>query len=135
METAVLFSNTTIRTEKRSVRRAACPTCGAVCRRTTTSQRKLRDLGLHHPIVLEVVQSVHYCETCRHHFKRPIDDLAESGSLYTRAVKEKALASVYQDGLPIDAVVLRMLRDFNVHVPRSTLYAWMGRAAEKKSSG
>jgi hypothetical protein len=50
----------------------------------------------------------------------------------TRAVKDKALASVFQDGLPIEVAVIRMLRDFNVHVPASTLYDWMVEAGGKK---
>jgi len=128
---AVLFPNTQIRTEQRVRKQAPCPTCGAQSKRTSKSRRQLRDLGLHHPIVLEVVQSVHYCKRCDGHFKLPIDDLAEPGSLFTNRVKEKALASVFEDGLPVDTVVLRMLRDFNVHVPRSTLYDWMGQAGEK----
>ena len=128
---AVLFSDTQIRVEKRIRKRAPCPLCGGVSRKHSTSRRQLRDLGLDHPVVLEVIQSVHYCKQCDGYFKLPIGELAEPGSLFTLAVKEKALASVFQDSLPIDAVVLRMLRDFNVHVPRSTLYWWMSEAGGK----
>jgi len=131
---AVLFPGTTIRVEKRIRKQAPCPECRTLSRKHSTSSRQLRDLGLHHPIVLEVVQSVHWCKKCRRSFKLPIDDLAEPGCHFTRAVKEKALASVFQDGLPIEAAVLRMLRDFNVHVPASTLYEWMGQAGEKKQA-
>ena len=132
---AVLFPDTTIRVEKRVRKRAACPQCGALSRKRSTSRRQLRDLGLHHPLVLEVVQSVHYCTNCHRHFKLPVDDLAEPGSRFTRAVKDKALASVFEDGLPIEATVLRMLRDFHVHVPASTLYDWMVAAGEKSRTG
>lgn len=131
----VLFSDTTVRAVKRIHKKAACPTCGATCRKDSTSQRRLRDIGLNHPVVLEVTQSVHYCKTCRTSFKLPMDDLAEPGSHYTRAVKDKALASVFVDGLPIHVVVARMFRDFHVVVAPSTLYSWMGKLGEKSGVG
>ena len=130
-----LFTNATVRAVKRIRKKAACPACGAMCRKNSTSQRRLRDIGLNHPVVLEVTQSVHYCRNCRASFKLPIDDLAEPGSHYARAVKDKALASVFVDGLPIDVVVSRMFRDFHVVVPPSTLYSWMGKLGEKSSVG
>jgi len=128
---AVLFLGTEIRVKRRVRKWANCPRCGQRCRQHSTSRRRLRELGLHHPVALEVVQSVHHCGKCHRHFKLPIDELAESGSRFTRAVKEKALASVFEDGLPIQSVVQRMLRDFNVHVPPSTLYDWMAEAGGK----
>jgi len=129
---AVLFPDTQIRVQKRIRKQAPCPRCGTFSCKDSTSRRQLRELGLHHPIVLEVVQSVHWCKKCCRSFKLPIDDLAERGCHFTRAVKEKALASVFEDGLPIETAVVRMLRDFNVHVPTSTLYEWMVEAGGKK---
>ena len=126
-----LLRRSRLRTRRRICKRARCPSCGSLSPKHSTNRRQLRDLGLHQPVVLEVIQSVHYCKPCDRYFKLCIDDLAEPGSLFTRAVKQKALASVFQDSLPIEAVVLRMLRDFNVHVPRSTLYYWMSEAGGK----
>lgn len=128
---AVLLQETETLSVRRVRRCARCASCNAVSRRHSTTRRRLRHLGLDHPVVLEVTQSVHYCAKCQKHFKLPIDDLAEPGSLFTRAVKEKALASVFADSLPIQAVVLRMLRDFHVQVPPTTLYYWMGKAGKK----
>jgi hypothetical protein len=60
-----------------------------------------------------------------------MDDLAEAGSLFTNAVKDRALASVFIDQLPLQKVAERMLRDFYVHIPLSTLYEWVVEAGKK----
>jgi hypothetical protein len=129
--TAVLFPDTVVRIVRRARKRAPCPTCGRLGRRHSVRRRQLRDLGLRGPEAVELVVSCHWCGSCRRHFMAAADDVCESGSQFTNGVKEKVLQSVYQDGLPVDAVVTRMLRDFHVHVPRSTLYAWLGLAGEK----
>jgi transposase len=128
---AVLFPDTKIKLISRMHKKAPCPSCGRVCRRRSRGERQLRDLGLTHPVVLEVHYSKHYCSSCEQYFNAPMEDLAEPGSLFTSEVKKKALATVLQDRVPLRKAVDRMLRDFYVHVPLSTLQAWVSSAGEK----
>jgi len=116
---------------RRVRRQAACPRCGRLSPRHSVQRRQLRDLGLTGPAVTELALSYHRCSDCEKFFMLPADDVAEPGSSFTNRVKEKVLQSVYQDGLPVDAVVGRMRRDFHVRVPRSTLYYWLSLAGGK----
>jgi len=82
-------------------------------------------------VVLEVRYSKHLCPQCQEHFNAPMDDLAEPGSLFTKAVQQKVLATVLVDHLPLRKAIERMLRDFYVHIPLSTLHGWRAQAGGK----
>jgi len=82
-------------------------------------------------MVLEVHYSKHYCKICCKYFNAPMEDLAEPGSMFTNEVKKRALATVFEDRVPLRKAVERMLRDFYVHVPLSTLERWVSEAGKK----
>jgi hypothetical protein len=88
-------------------------------------------VGISYPVVLEVHYSKHLCPKCQEYFNAPMDDLAEPGSLFTRVVQQKILATVLVDHLPLRKAIERMLRDFYVHVPLSTLHGWLEQAGGK----
>lgn len=131
MYTAVLFPDTRIQQITRHHRHQPCPTCGTSSPRRSEGTRQLRHLGLTHAVVLDVRYSKHLCPQCETYFNASMEDLAEPGALFTRAVQEKALASVLADRLPLRKAIERMLRDFYVHIPLSTLQGWLERAGEK----
>lgn len=81
--------------------------------------------------MLEIRYSKHLCPKCEEYFNAPMDDLAEPGSLFTKTVQQKIMATVLVDHLPLRKAIERMLRDFYVHVPLSTLHGWLAQAGEK----
>ena len=128
---AVLFPDTQIQLISRYYRRQPCPKCATSSPRRSEGTRRLRHLGLTHPVVLEVRYSKHLCPQCQEYFNAPMDDLAEPASLFTKAVQQKVLATVLADHLPLRKAIERMLRDFFVHVPLSTLHGWVEQAGGK----
>jgi transposase len=128
---AVLLPFTRVEKRSRVYGTRRCPTCGTSCPKRSTGTRHLRDLGVGHPVVLEIRHSKHRCPRCKKYFNAPMEDLAEPGSLYTQRVRTTALAKVLVDGLPLEAVQEQMLREFHVHVPPTTLERWVAEAGEK----
>lgn len=120
-----------IRKIDRDYRTRPCPICRRTSKRRTHGKHRLWDLGGPRPVLLEVRYSVHFCKRCRKYFSASCSDLAEPLARFTHRVKEKALASVLDDRLPLLDAQNRMLRDFSVYVPRSTLHRWVLRAGEK----
>ena len=112
-----------------------CPTCGMSSPRRSTGQRRLRDIGVHHPIVLEVCYSKHLCPACHVYFNCPMDDLAEPGGQYAARARKIAVDKVLVDHLPLESVRDQMFREFHVHVPPTTLHAWVAEAGKKDRSG
>ena len=131
MYSAVLFPDTRIQHISRMHRRQPCPKCGTSSPRRSEGKRQLRHVGLTCPIVLEVHYSKHLCPKCEEYFNATMDDLAEPGSLFTKTVQQKILATLLVDHLPLRKAIERMLRDFYVHVPLSTLHGWLEAAGGK----
>jgi transposase len=121
------------RVEKRSRVYATrrCPACGTSSAKRSTGTRRLCDLGVGRPVVLEIHYSKHRCPRCKKYFNAPMEDLAEPGGRYTKRVQTTALAKVLVDGLPLETVQEQMLREFYVHVPPTTLDRWVVEAGEK----
>ena len=132
---AVLFPFTRVVQRSRVYRFRRCPTCKASSPQRSMGSRRLRDLGTDRPVVLDIRYSKHRCPRCRVYFNCPMPDLAEPGSLYTRRVREIAVAKVLVDLLPLEQVQQQMLREFHVHVPPTTLYEWVVEAGKKDRSG
>ena len=53
-----------------------CPKCNTLSKRHSEGRRRLREVGINSPVVLEVTYSKHYCLNCRKHFSQPMDHLA-----------------------------------------------------------
>jgi transposase len=87
-----------------------CDRCQQSAPSYTTSERTAIDLNLEHPVLLHVTVSVHHCAECDHYF-RAQPPFLQRGAIYANRVVDKAVRSVYEDGMamrqvPINAAVL-----------------------------
>ena len=128
---AIILPFTRVEKRSRVYAMRRCPACGTPSPKRSTGTRRLRDLGVGRPVVLEIRYSKHRCPRCQKYFNALMDDLAEPGGLYTQRVRTTALAKVLVDGLPLGTVQEQMLREFYVHVPPTTLDRWVVEAGEK----
>ena len=101
----------------------ACPVCGYKSKRHRNNVRRLCEIGIDRPVVLEVRYSAHYCLECRKHFSVPLDHLAKLGAHYTNRVVACALA-VLKDGMTLKVAVAHMLDKYFVKVPPTTIHEW-----------
>lgn len=106
-------------------RSALCPTCGAACKRHSNGCRRLREIGVTGPTVVEVTYSKHYCERCRKHFSLPMDHLAPAHGRFTHRVRRTAVELVVSQALTLDKATQRMRLKYFVHVPPTTLHDWV----------
>lgn len=85
---------------------------------------------------VEIRYGKHRCPRFERYFNARTEDLAEPGGLYAPRVRIPALANVFVDGLPLEAVREQMLREFHMHVPRRPwIVGWstQGRAIDLKA--
>lgn len=106
-------------------RSALCPACGAACKRHSNGRRRLREIGVTGPTVVEVTYSKHYCERCRKHFSLPMDHLAPAYGRFTNRVRRTAVELVVSQALTLDKATQRMRQKYFVHVPPTTLHDWV----------
>ncbi len=102
---------------------APCDRCSGPAKRFWETTRTAIDVDLDQPILLQVVVSVHFCPTCRHHF-RAQPPLLRPDAIYTKRVVAKAVASVYSDHLPFGRVAQRLARDFWVQPSERMVRLW-----------
>jgi hypothetical protein len=88
-----------------------CARCQQPASRFTTAGRTAIDRDLDQPVLLYVTVSVHYCLDCDHCFRAQPPFLRRN-AIYTNRVVEKAIQSVYEDGLSMCRVPDRLGRDF-----------------------
>ncbi|MBN1427313.1 MAG: transposase, partial [Anaerolineae bacterium] len=90
-----------------------------------------QDIDLARPTVLQVYREVRECcnTDCWARIT-PELDFVDKGGRFTKRVKQKAIASVVEDGMPLGRVPQRMLRDFHVRVAKSTVFEWVQAEAE-----
>jgi hypothetical protein len=81
------------------------------------------DIDLDQPIVLAVQVSVHACRPCGRTFGAQPPFLRPRG-IYTRRVIQKAVESVYRDGLAARKVPDRLARDFWVRPSEKMVRLW-----------
>ncbi len=119
----------TARTHTRRVtmsrKNAPCPRCGGLSKRHSNARRRLREVGISGPVVVEVTYSKHYCENCRKHFSLPMDHLAPAHSHFTHRVRRAAVNLVITRSLTLERAALRMRREYFVNVPPTTLHDWV----------
>jgi hypothetical protein len=101
----------------------ACDRCGRAAHAVAEAQRTALDIALEGPVVLLVTVSVHHCGTC-HHFFRAQPSFLRRDATYTNRVVDKAVRSVYQDGMAIRRVAARLARDFWVQPSEGMIRQW-----------
>ena len=104
---------------------APCPRCGTASKRHSLGKRKLREVGISAPTMLEVIYSKHYCTTCRRHFSLPMEHLALPSGRFTNRVRRTAVDLVTKQDLTLEKATKRMELKYHVHVPPTTLHDWV----------
>jgi hypothetical protein len=108
-----------------------CPDCGGATKCKHSYYSHPQDIDLERPTVLQVYREVRECrnENCKWR-KAPELEFVEKGGRFTKRAKQKVIASVTEDGVPLERVPQRMWRDFHVRVAKSTVYEWVHAEAE-----
>ena len=108
---------------------ALCTTCGGPTKYEHSYYNHPQDINLEQPTILQVYREVRECLDCGKLFAPELDFVEKSGR-FTKRAKQKAIASVTEDGMPISRVPQRMWRDFHVRVAKSTVHDWVHAEAE-----
>ena len=104
---------------------APCPRCNQISKRHSLGRRRLREVGISGPTILEVSYSKHYCEKCHKHFSLPMDHLALPSGRFTNRVRRTAVELVIKQALTLEKATQRMRLKYYVHVPPTTLHDWV----------
>jgi transposase-like protein len=108
-----------------------CPDCGGPTKCKRSYYNHPQDIALEQPTILQVYRQVRECcdPNCE---GRIAPELAfiDKGGRFTKRAKQKAVASVTEDGMPLERVPQRMWRDFHVRVTKSTVFEWVHAEAE-----
>jgi hypothetical protein len=88
------------------------------------------DSDLQHPVLLLITISVHFCSTCHQYFRAQPPFLRPDAS-YTNRVVQKAIQSVYRDGMAFRRAAERLARDFWVQPSEGSLRRWCRIASEQ----
>lgn len=107
----------------------ACDQCGQPAPRAWEAERVAIDIHLDHPVLLLVQVSVHHCPACQHYFRAQPPFLRPDAS-YTNRVVEKAVQSVFADGMAFRRVAARLARDFWVQPSEKMIRLWCRRYAD-----
>jgi transposase len=100
-----------------------CDRCQQPAPFFTTAERTAIDLNLEYPVLLHVTVSVHHCDECDHYF-RVQPPFLQHGAIYANRVVDKAVQSVYEDGMAMRQVPIRMARDFWVRPSEGSIRRW-----------
>ena len=108
-----------------------CRKCGGPTRCKRSYYIHPQDIDLAQPTVLQVYREVRECcnQKCQARIAPELDFVEKDGR-FTKRVKQKAIASVVEDGMPLGRVPQRMWRDFYVRVAKSTVFEWVQAEAE-----
>jgi transposase-like protein len=103
-----------------------CPDCGGPTKCKRSYYIHPQDIDLEQPTILQVYREVRACcdASCEGRIA-PELDFVEKGGRFTKRAKQKAIASVTEDGMPLERVPQRMWRDFHARVAKSTVYEWV----------
>jgi lambda repressor-like predicted transcriptional regulator len=112
-----------IRTLSYDLPETACDRCQQTAKRVGSVDRTAIDIDLEQPVLLLVTVSVHYCPACLHYFRAQPPFLRPDAS-YTNRVVDKAVQSVYADGLAMRQVTARLARDFWVAPSEGMIRRW-----------
>jgi transposase len=104
---------------------APCPRCNRMGKRHSLGRRRLREVGINGPTILEVTYSKHYCVHCRRHFSLSMDHLAMPSGRFTNRVRRTAVDLVVKQSMTLEKATQRMRQKYHVHVPPTTLHDWV----------
>jgi hypothetical protein len=107
-----------------------CDRCGQTAPRYSTTSRVAIDIDLEHPVLLLITVSVHFCPTCHHYFRAQPPFLRPDAS-YTNRVVQKAIQSVYHDGMAFRRAAERLARDFWVRPSEGSIRRWCRIASQQ----
>jgi bacterioferritin-associated ferredoxin len=113
----------TIRHVRHSLPVADCERCNKPALRVWEASRSAIDIDLDHPVLLLVTVSVHRCPGCPRYFRAQPPFLRKN-AVYAERVREKAVCSVYEDGMPFRRVTRRLARDFWVKPSEAMIRRW-----------
>jgi len=130
MNKTVIPRGTKVRRINLSRKTAPCPKCSTISKRHSIGRRRLREIGISAPTILEVIYSKHYCVNCRKHFSLPMDHLAQPSGRFTNRVRRTAINMVIRESMTLAKVSQKMRQKYHVYVPATTLCDWL--AAEMK---
>jgi hypothetical protein len=123
-------SQSTVRTKSCAIRQVrwslstvSCERCGRPAPRVWDVTRVAVDIDLDQPVVLAVEVSVHTCQPCGRAF-RAQPPFLRPRAIYTRRVVQKAIESVFHDGLAARKVPDRLARDFWVRPSEKMVRLW-----------
>ena len=88
------------------------------------------DIDLEQPVLLLITVSVHFCPTC-HHFFRAQPPFLRPDASYTNRVVQKAIQSVYHDGMAFRRAAERLARDFWVQPSEGSIRRWCWIASQQ----
>lgn len=108
---------------------ARCELCRRSAPRVWEVSRTAIDLDLEGPLFLLVTVGVHHCRRCERHFRAQPPFLRQ-GAVYTERVRQKAILSVYEDGMAFRRVTERLARDFWVRPSEAMIRRWCREYAE-----
>jgi hypothetical protein len=100
-----------------------CDRCQHPASFFSTAERTAIGLNLEHPVLLSVTVRVHHCQECDHYF-RTQPPFLQRGAIYANCVLDKAVQSVYKDGMAMRQVPTRMARDFWVRPSKGSIRRW-----------
>jgi transposase-like protein len=108
-----------------------CPDCGGPTKCKRSYYIHPQDINLEQPTVLQVYREVRECRDrkCKARITPELDFIEKEGR-FTKRAKQKAIAAVTEDGMPLERVPQRMWRDFHVRVVKSTVSEWVHAEAE-----
>jgi len=117
--------NVKVRQINLSRKNVECPRCGSESKRHSLGHRWLRDVGIHEPVILEVIYSKHYCVKCERHFNLPMEHLAQERLNFTNRVQRTAVDLVAKQGFTLQRANEFMKMKYHVHVPATTIHDWV----------
>ena len=100
-----------------------CDRCRKPAQFFATAERSAIDVHLDHPVLLQVTVSVHHCSECNHYF-RSQPPFLQRGTMYSQRVIDKAVQSVYTDGMAMRRVPARLARDFWIRPSEGSVRRW-----------
>jgi transposase-like protein len=109
----------------------SCQVCGGPTKCKRSYYNHPQDINLERPTILQVYREVRECldPDCKERFAPELGFVAKGGR-FTKRAKQKVIASVTEDGVPMERVPQRMWRDFHVRVAKSTVHTWVHEEAE-----
>jgi hypothetical protein len=114
-----------IRTINISRKEATHPETGEICRRHSTCRRKLKDIGVSGPSILEVIYSKHYSPSLNKIFTVDMTYIAGKGRRYTNRVRRTAVDFVVKHNLTLEDAVKSMSEKYFVELPLTTIHDWV----------